>query len=64
MSKSDRANAVGVMPVSSRQVSIELNDSSEWSSMNDEDKRIAALGYKPVRSLPCSEEMRRRDSSC
>lgn len=36
------------MPVSSRDGSMELNDSSEWSSMTDEDKRIAALGYKPV----------------
>lgn len=50
MSKSSNVHDAA-KPIGSRPVSMELNDASEWSSMSDEDKRIAALGYKPVRLI-------------
>lgn len=36
------------MPVMSREVSMEDQSATDYSSLSPEDRRIAALGYKPV----------------
>lgn len=43
------------LPVSSREGSLEMQSSTEWSSLSEEDQRIAKLGYKPV-CTPASPE--------